>query len=175
MTFLIILAAIALFLFWVSKRPGDFTIERQIEIKAPAATIFPWVSNLKNMNQWNPWAGQDAKSAIAYEGPEAGPGAIYTWSGGKMGKGRFQILDMKAPGEVNCRLQMIRPMAADNKVKYILTESGGNTTVSWAMSGTSSFVVKLMHLVFSPERMVGKEFERGLASLKQLVEQQKLK
>ncbi len=165
----VIIAAIAAFLFWVSRKPDQFSLERSITINAPASQILPWISNLKNMNQWNPWAGQDAKSKIAYQGPEEGPGAIYTWAGGKMGEGRFTILDVK-PTEVNCRLEMIKPMKADNKVVYSLREGNGITVVIWAMSGRNGFINKLMHTVMNMDKMVGKEFDKGLAGLKERVE-----
>jgi hypothetical protein len=174
MIYIIILAIIAAFLFWVSRRPDDFKVERQIAINATAAEVFPWINNLKKMNQWNPWAGQDAKSAINYEGPEAGAGAVYTWAGGKMGQGRFTILDSKPTTEVNCRLQIFKPMTADNSVNFRLLEGGGNVIVVWPMSGKNTFFNKLFQTFFSMDKMVGKDFEKGLATLKALVEQKKL-
>jgi Polyketide cyclase / dehydrase and lipid transport len=174
MGFGLILLAIGAFLFWVSRRPDDFSISRQVNINALPSDVFPWVNNLKNMNQWNPWATQDPKSVISYEGPEEGPGAIYNWAGGKMGSGQFTIVDVKAPTELNCRLQMIRPIAANNQVNYSITERDGVTNVVWAMSGKNSFLNKLMQTFFSMDKMVGKEFERGLGNLKRLVEQKKV-
>jgi Polyketide cyclase / dehydrase and lipid transport len=174
MIYFIIIAAIAAFLFWVSRKPDNFTISRQININATPADIFPWFNNLKNMNQWNPWAGQDAKSVITYEGPDEGPGAIYTWAGGKQGAGRFTILDVKAPNELNCRLEMIKPLAADNKINYSIADSGGITVVVWTMSGKNAFIHKFMQTFFSMDNMVGKEFEKGLNSLKQIVEAKKV-
>jgi hypothetical protein len=174
MVYLVIVFAIAAFWFWVSRKPDSFTISRQVEIKAMPADIFPWFNNLKNMNQWNPWAGQDPKSTIAYEGPEEGPGAIYTWAGGKQGAGRFTILDVNPPHELNCRLEMIKPFAADNKINYSIREGNGITIVIWAMSGKNAFIHKLMQTFFSMDKMVGKEFERGLSALKTLVEQKKV-
>jgi Polyketide cyclase / dehydrase and lipid transport len=174
MVYLVILLALAAFLFWVSRKQDDFTISRQININAAPADIFPWFNNLKNMNQWNPWAGQDPKSTIAYEGPEEGPGAIYTWAGGKQGSGKFTIQDVKQPNELNCRLEMIKPFAADNKVNFSIREGNGTTTAIWTMSGKNAFIHKLMQTFFSMDNMVGKEFERGLNNLKQLVESKKL-
>jgi Polyketide cyclase / dehydrase and lipid transport len=174
MTFFLILLAIAAFLFWVSRKPDDFSISREININALPTDVFPWFNNLKNMNQWNPWAAQDPKSMISYEGPEEGPGAIYNWAGGKMGAGRFTIMDVKQPNELNCRLEMIKPFAADNTINYSIREANGNTHVVWAMSGKNSFMQKLMQTFFSMDKMVGKEFERGLGNLKQLVESKKL-
>jgi Polyketide cyclase / dehydrase and lipid transport len=174
MVYLIIILAIAVFLFWVSRKPDDFSISRQININATPSNIFPWINNLQNMNQWNPWAGQDPKSTIAYVGPEEGPGAIYTWSGGKQGAGKFTILDVREPNELNCRLEMIKPFAADNKVNYSIKDGNGTTVVIWAMSGKNAFIHKLMQTFFSMDNMVGKEFEKGLSALKLLVEQKKV-
>jgi hypothetical protein len=170
----IIIAAIAAFLFYVSRKPDSFAVQRQISINALPADIFPWINNLKNMNQWNPWSTQDTKSVIAYDGPEEGPGAIYTWAGGKMGQGKFQIVDTKSPAQINCRLLMIKPMAADNVVTFNLTPSSGATTVVWSMSGKNGFMNKLMHTVMNMDKMVGRDFDKGLANLKSLVEQKKL-
>jgi uncharacterized protein YndB with AHSA1/START domain len=170
----IILAAVAAFLFYVSRKPDSFALERQITINALPADVFPWINNLKNMNQWNPWSTQDAKSVIAYEGPDEGPGAAYTWAGGKMGQGKFQIVDTKSPTDISCRLLMIKPMAADNVVTFKLTPTNGPTTVVWRMSGKNGFVNKLMHTVMNMDKMVGRDFDKGLAHLKSLVEQKKL-
>jgi Polyketide cyclase / dehydrase and lipid transport len=170
----IIIAATAAFLYYVSSKPDSFALQRQISINALPADIYPWINNLKNMNQWNPWSTQDVKSVIAYEGPEEGPGAVYTWAGGKMGQGKFQIVDTKSPTQIDCRLLMIKPMAADNMVKFNLTPSSGPTTVTWSMSGKKSFVNKLMHTVMNMDKMVGRDFDKGLANLKSLVEQKKL-
>ena len=173
MLWLIIPLAIAAFLFWVSRKPDAFSFARSIDINAAPAAIHPHINNLKAMNQWNPWAAHDPKSIIAYEGPEAGPGAIYTWGGGKMGEGQFKITET-TPVAIKADLTMIKPMKADNKIVYTLEPAGAATRVTWTMSGNSSFVVKLMHSVMSMDRMLGKEFEKGLAGLKAIVEQKKL-
>jgi Polyketide cyclase / dehydrase and lipid transport len=174
MIWTILIAIIAAFLFRVSRQPDDFTVARKISVNATAADIFPWVNNLKNMNQWNPWAGQDEKSVINYEGPEEGPGAVYTWAGGKQGAGKFTIMDVKPPHELNCRLEMYKPFAADNTIKYTITETGGTTLIVWAMSGKNALMHKGMQTFFSMDKMVGKEFEKGLSSLKVLVERKKV-
>ncbi len=174
MFYAIIILALAAFLFYVARKPDNFTLERSISINALPADVFPWINNLKNMNQWNPWSTQDSKSVIAYEGPAEGPGASYSWSGGKMGQGKFQIVDVTSPSTIKCRLLMIKPMAADNVVTFTLTPSSGPTTVVWRMSGENGIVNKLMHTVMNMDKMVGRDFDRGLACLKTLVEQKKL-
>jgi hypothetical protein len=169
MFWFLILLAIAAFLFWVSRKPGEFTLERSTLINASPAQIHPWINNLKQMNQWNPWATYDPKSKITYEGPEAGPGAVYTWGGSRMGEGRFKITDTKADA-ISADLTMIKPMKADNKVIFALQPEGTATRVTWRMSGCNGFLQKLMHTFMNMDKMVGTEFEKGLAGLKQRVE-----
>lgn len=173
MFWFIILLAVAAFLYWVSNRPDHFSLARSITINATPAQVHPWINNLKQMNQWNPWAAQDAKSNISYEGPEAGPGAIYTWAGGKMGQGRFEIRDTTSAA-ITARLQMIKPMAADNSVVFSMEPEGAATKVTWNMTGENRFIHKLMQIFMSMDKMVGNEFDKGLAGLKALVEQKTL-
>jgi Polyketide cyclase / dehydrase and lipid transport len=173
MVYLVILAAIAAFLFWVSRKSNHFELSRSVDIAATPDAIFPYINNLKAMNQWNPWATYNPQSVIAYEGPEQGPGAIYTWAGSKMGEGRFRITESSLQA-VKADLTMIKPMRADNKVTFSITPSDGQTRVTWSMAGTNSFMHKLMQTVMSMDKMVGKEFEKGLAGLKAAVESKKL-
>jgi Polyketide cyclase / dehydrase and lipid transport len=173
MVYLIILLAIAAFLFWVSRKSNHFELSRSTTIAATPEAIFPHINNLKAMNQWNPWATYNPKSVIAYEGPEEGPGAVYTWAGSKMGEGRFEITDSSTQA-VKADLTMIKPMRANNKVTFSITPTDGQTRVTWHMQGTNSFMHKLMQTVMSMDKMVGGEFEKGLSALKLLVEQKKL-
>lgn len=61
------------------------------------------------------------------------------------------------------------PLLARDHLRLAL---GAATTVTWAMSGASSFIAKVMGLCFDMDKMVGKSFEDGLAQLKALAEKQ---
>jgi Polyketide cyclase / dehydrase and lipid transport len=174
MTIFIILAAIAAFLFWVSRKPDDFSIQRQISIDAPARDVFGWINNVRNFNQWNPWAAAEPTSLMTYNGTDEGPGASYSWKGKRTGEGSMTLLDQQKPNEVNFALEFLKPFKASNKASFRLTEGNGTTIVVWSMTGKNAFIHKLMQTFFSMDKMVGKDFERGLNSLKQLVESKKL-
>jgi hypothetical protein len=174
MLYLIIPLAIAAFLFWVSRKPDDFTISRQIAINALPGDIFGWINNVRNFNKWNPWAAMEPNNVITYNGTDEGPGASYSWQGKKTGEGSMTLLDQKKPAEVNYALDFVKPFKANNKANFRIEDSNGTTTVIWTMSGKSAFSHKLMQTFFSMDKMVGKDFERGLASLKTVVEAKKL-
>jgi hypothetical protein len=45
--------------------------------------------------------------------------------------------------------------------------------VTWAMDGNNSFATKLVGLFMDMDSMIGKDFEKGLANMKQMAEAKK--
>lgn len=159
------------FLAYVASRPGAFRIERSQRIRGSADAIFARIDNLREFNTWNPFAAADPSAKIVYSGPSRGVGASYEWdSTGRAGKGRMTIVESQTPRKVNMRLEFLRPFVATNTAEFSLASEGSVTNVTWAMTGTYSFVHKLFGIVFSSDKMVGGEFAKGLASLRNLVE-----
>ncbi|KAB2851565.1 MAG: SRPBCC family protein [Hyphomicrobiaceae bacterium] len=164
----VVLAAI---LIYASTRPDKFAIRRSARIAAPPERIFPLIADLRAMNTWNPFVEPDPAIEISYSGPESGQGAVHTWSGNRnVGEGRLTVTEATAPSSVVMRLEMAKPMKADNRVEFTLEPSGRETVVSWQMSGRQPLVGKLMTLFIDCDRMVGSQFEKGLGKLKAIAE-----
>jgi hypothetical protein len=171
---LIFVVAIAGFLVYVALKPSDFRITRSESIKAAPGTVFAYINDLHGFNNWSPFAQGDPGLKIDYSGPPSGKGAAYAWDGaGKTGKGRMEITDSSPTSQVVMRLEFTKPMTATNKVEFTLVPAGPETTVTWSMTGRSSYLHKLMGTLFNMDKMVGGEFEKGLISLKTLAEQQR--
>ena len=108
---------------------------------------------------------------IVYSGPDRGTGAAYEWdSTGRAGKGRMTVVESQTARRVVMRLEFLKPFTATNTAEFSLVSEGAVTSITWAMTGTCGFIHKLCGLVFNSDKMVGGEFEKGLASLKQRVE-----
>ncbi len=164
---LVILAALA----YAFTRPDNFIYSRTARINAPPERIYPLIADLRQMNAWNPFAKPDPNIKFVYSGPESGIGAINDFSGNnQVGAGRVEITDAAPPSRVTMRLVMTRPLACDNTVEFTLVPVGSTTDVTWAMSGKSNLLSKLMCLAMDPDKMVGGMFEKGLADLKVLAE-----
>jgi hypothetical protein len=158
-------------LAYASTRPDSFSVRRSTLIGAPAERIFPLIANLKSMNTWNPFVEPDPAIKIAYTGPDSGKGAAHTWSGNsKVGAGRIEITDATPSSRVALQLDMIKPMKAHNAVEFTLQPNGNGTLVTWTMSGNQPLMAKVMNVFIDCDRMVGSQFEKGLASLKTIVE-----
>ena len=167
---IIIVVLIAAFLAFVATRPNAFRIQRATSVKAPPEKIYPLINDLHQFNTWNPFAKADPNVKLTYSGAQSGKGAVYDWQSKKMGVGRMEIVDTAAPSRVVAKLDFVKPMEAHNIVEFTLEPRGDATNVTWAMHGPMPFMSKLMTLFFSMERMVGGEFEKGLANMKAAVE-----
>jgi hypothetical protein len=167
---IIIVVLIALALILVGTRPDAFRLERSALITAPPAKIVPLIDDFHAWGQWSPWEKIDPTMTRTFEGPERGVGAVYGWSGnGKAGSGRMEILE-SGPSKVVIKLDFLKPFEAHNTAIFVLEPQGDATRVVWSMEGPQPFVAKLMSLVFNMEKMVGPDFEKGLADLKRAAE-----
>ena len=164
-------AAIALFLIYVTTRPETFKVARAMQIKAAPDKIFPLISDLRAYNTWNPYAKKDPAIKLTYSGTASGAGAKFLFDGNKdAGKGSIEVVAATPPSQVDMRLMMAEPFAINNLVRYTLVPKDGGTEVTWAMEGPVPFIAKIAHMVFNMDKMVGTDFEAGLASLKTLAE-----
>ncbi len=166
-----ILAAVSLFLGYVSTRNGQFRYERSDVIAATPERIFPYLSDLKIGATWNPFALKDPKMKSTFTGPGNQVGSAMDFEGNsEAGTGRLEITKIIPNERVEIRLMMTQPLTADNLIEYRLTPEGAGTRFTWAMSGDGGFMGKLVTLFMDCEKMVAGEFVKGIATLKGLVE-----
>jgi uncharacterized protein YndB with AHSA1/START domain len=167
----VIVVAILVILIMAASKPDVFRVHRATVIKAPLEKIFPLLNDFRNWGGWSPWEKMDPDLKRDYSGAPTGKGAIYGWVGNKkVGEGRMEIMESVPPSRIALNLDFLRPFEAHNTVVFTLTPQGDGTGVSWDMQGPTPFMFKVMHVVMNMDRMVGKDFEAGLANLKALAE-----
>lgn len=169
--FVIILLAVAALLGVAATRPDRFRVERSATIQAPPERIFPLINDFHRWQAWSPYERKDPAMQRNYDGPSAGEGAVYGWNGNKdIGSGRMQITESTPSARIEIRLEFFTPFKATHTAEFMFEPQGEDTRVIWAMHGRSSFMHKLMGLVFNMDKMVGKDFEEGLGHLRRLSE-----
>lgn len=167
-----IVGVVIVLLALASRRPDTFSVRRSATIAAPPEVIYPLIASLRRMNEWNPFVKPDPAIVLDYSGPDSGKGAAHTWRGNRhVGEGRIEITEASPPSRVVLQLDMSKPMTAHNRVEFTLEPAGAETTVTWAMSGRQPLMAKVMSLLIDCDRMVGGQFEKGLAGLKGIAEQ----
>ena len=163
---LIALAALAVLLIVAATRPDTFRVQRSALVNAPADRVHALINDLRQFNTWNPYEKKDPLMKGEYRGPAAGPGAAYSFKGNKeVGTGSLEILKSE-PSKVTMKLHMREPFEAQNTVEFVLAPRGSATEVTWAMNGASPFVARIVGLFMDMDRMIGRDFEAGLANLK---------
>jgi uncharacterized protein YndB with AHSA1/START domain len=169
---LIILVLIVIaFVGFVATQPADFRITRTATISAPPAVVFAQVNDFHNWQEWSPWAKLDPAAKNTFEGPAAGTGAGFTWSGNdKVGEGRMTITESHPSDLILIKLNFLRPFAATNTTEFTFKPEGDQTVVTWSMSGRNNFVGKAVCLVMNMPKIVGGQFEQGLAQIKAIAE-----
>lgn len=171
-TALIIAALVlALLVVFIATRPAEFRITRRAPITAPIAAVFPHVNELRKWEAWSPWAKLDPNAKSVYEGPAAGVGASMTWAGNRdVGQGRMTILESRTDELIRLKLEFYQPFVATNTAEFTFKLEDGHTVVTWCMFGTNNFLAKAMNLVINCDKMVGGQFDKGLASLRAVSE-----
>jgi uncharacterized protein YndB with AHSA1/START domain len=103
----------------------------------------------------------------SFGGPASGPGASYHWSGNdKVGEGSMTITGAVPGRKLSIQLEFIKPFKASNLTEFTLTPEAGGTRVTWSMQGRNNFMAKAMSLMMNMDKMIGPDFEHGLAALK---------
>jgi hypothetical protein len=162
---------VVLLILLALRQPDEFTIQRSILINAIPDRIFPHVNNFHRWQAWSPWDKIDPQLKRTYSGPEFGVGAHYAWSGnGKVGAGSTEIIESLPSLLIRIELIMLKPFACNNLVQFSFEPTPQGTTVTWRMSGTNKLFNKIFGLFFNLDKMVGRDFEKGLAQLKEIVE-----
>jgi hypothetical protein len=152
-------------------QPDSFRVQRTIAIKAPPEKIQPLISDFHNWPAWSPWEKLDPAMKRTYSGAPKDQGAVYAWEGDdKVGAGRMEITGLAQPTKVDIKLDFLKPFESHCLTEFVLEPKGDLTTVTWTMSGPSNFMTKLMGLAVSMDKMIGKDFETGLANMKAVAE-----
>lgn len=164
-------ALVLLLVAVVSLRPAAFQVERSAVIAAPPAAVFDQVNDLRQWQVWSPWAKIDPTAKNTYDGPPAGVGAVMGWDGNKhVGAGKMTITESVPAESVRIQLEFFRPMACRNLTVFTFRPDAGGTRVTWTMTGRNGFLGKLFCLFMNLDKMVGGDFEKGLADIKGIVE-----
>jgi uncharacterized protein YndB with AHSA1/START domain len=169
---LIALAAIVIVLVAVvAMQPSEFRVTRTATISAPVADVFAQVNDFHHWQAWSPWAKLDPAAKATFEGPRAGPGAIFSWAGNdKVGEGRMTLTESQPSELIRIKLDFVKPMEGTSTTEFTFKPAGDQTAVTWTMTGHRNFVAKAVCLFMDIDKMVGSDFEKGLANLKSVVE-----
>jgi hypothetical protein len=166
-----LVTVLVVFAVLVAVQPAEFRVARSSTISALPPAVFARVNDLHAFQEWSPWAKRDPAMKYSYEGPQSGPGAVYRWEGdSEVGAGSMTITESRPSELVRMKLEILKPFRTINIVEFTFEPQGDQTAVTWSMAGTNNLTGKAVRLFMDMDRIVGGDFEKGLADLGSLVE-----
>jgi len=155
----------------ITLQPARYRVSRSTTIAAPAPVVFAQVNDFHKWSAWSPWEKIDPAMKRTYEGPPAGVGASYAWVGTReVGEGRMTIVESRPGDLIHAKLEFVKPFAGTSVAEFTFKPDGERTLVTWSMTGDKNFIAKAIHLVMSMDRMIGDQFDKGLAAMKTVAE-----
>jgi uncharacterized protein YndB with AHSA1/START domain len=163
--------AIAGVLAYAATQPDTFRVQRSTVIQAPPEMVYAILEDFDRGKEWSPFERKDPNLKRSRSGPPKGKGAVYAFEGNSdVGTGSLTVLDTAPPGKLVLALDMSKPMEGHNTVEYTLVPEGSGTRLTWSIFGPMPYISKVICVFMNMDKMIGTEFEAGLASLKALAE-----
>lgn len=155
-----------------SVQPKEFKIERSTTTTATKEEVYAVISDLSRFQEWSPWHKHDPNIQVTLTGAPGEVGATQSWEGNKdVGAGRMTITNVVPHERVDIKLDFFKPFESTSTTAWIIEDAGDHRRIRWIMEGRNDkLIMRVMGLFMSMDKMVGKDFEAGLASLKQLLE-----
>ncbi len=162
---------LAIIFLLAATQAKTFRIQRSVTIQASPGKVFEFINDLHSWPLWAPQDNEDASMKRTYSGNAKGTGAASQWtSSGSAGEGSMVIIQSSPPRTVSIQVDWIKPFVARNRNDFVLEGMGDSTKVIWSMEGPNLYVMRIMGIFISMDRMMGKHFETGLANLKSACE-----
>ena len=167
----LILVVVAVLGAVISMQSEDMKITRSATMNAIPAQVFEQVNDFHKWDAWSPWAKLDPAMKTTYSGAPSGVGSSYSWVGNDdVGEGKMTITASHPNDHIAIDLEFIKPFAAKNLTEFTFKPEGDKTNVTWTMAGKKNFVMKAFGLAMDMDKMVGADFEKGLAQMKTVTE-----
>lgn len=166
----VVVAGVIGLLAFAATKPDTFLIQRSTVIDAPPEKVYALIQDFRQWGQWSPFEKLDADMKRTFGEPAAGLGGTYAWEGKNAGTGKMTIKEATPGRRVAIALDFTKPFPANNTATFDLEPAAGGTKVTWAMSGKSNLMFKVMDTLMGMDKTLGKDFDKGLAAMKAAAE-----
>ena len=149
--------------------PSSFEVKRSIVMAAPPAKVYDIVSDPRTWAKWSVWNQRDPKMDVTYSGPPFGQGAKWSWVSRSEGSGSMEFVKVDPNRRIDYTLSF-PDFGMKSGGEWLFEPEGAGTRVTWSNRGDVGPNPLKHYLAWMMDRMVGPDFEGGLANLKNLAE-----
>jgi uncharacterized protein YndB with AHSA1/START domain len=168
---IVLLLAVVAVLGLAATKPDHYHVERSATMSAPPAAVFAQLNDFHHWEAWSPWEKIDPAMKRTFDGPASGKDQSYAWVGNdKVGEGKMTITASEPDTHLGIRLDFIKPWTETCEVDFAVAPEAEGTKVTWGMNGNHTYVSKIFCVFMDMDKMIGNDFEKGLAQLKTVTE-----
>jgi uncharacterized protein YndB with AHSA1/START domain len=153
----------------------EYSITREVTISKPRQEVFSYIKLLKNQNEYSVWSKIDPTMKTEFRGTDGTVGFVFAWDSPveEAGKGEQEILKITENERIDYELRFLAPMESKDHI-YMSTQSltDSSTVVRWGFDGKMKYPMNLTLLFLDLDQLVGKDLEKGLSNLKEILEKQ---
>ncbi|MEM8565258.1 MAG: SRPBCC family protein [Bacteroidota bacterium] len=139
-------------------------ITKSITINAPVEKVYSKLNDFNHWTAWSPWLIMDPQAKVTIDGDAKS----YEWEGDRVGSGNMHVTEEVENKWVDYDLTFLKPWKSTAKVRFETVSKGDSTEVHWLMDSSLPFFMFWMKKMM--EAFVGMDYDRGLAMLKDYVE-----
>lgn len=151
--------------------PQDTHVQREVIIQKPLPEVFDYLRMLKNQDNYGKWNLADPNMKKSYSGVDGQVGFVYAWESEEMGTGEQEITHIEEGKRIESELRFLKPFKMINKCSFETESMGENQTrVIWSFRSHARYPLNIMNVIFDAEKMIGADYEEGLANLKKELE-----
>jgi hypothetical protein len=165
----VLVGLVAMFLVVAAFLPASYTLERSIVIARPPSDVFPQVADFNQWLKWSPWPELEPSAKHTITGPVGAVGMSWSWEGEQLGVGSLTLTDLQKDRSVHSKVVFKKPMASEADDYVTLEPTPEGTKLTWTSKGGLPYPIG-RYFGLRMESMLGPQYERGLAKLKQLCE-----
>ena len=149
--------------------PSRFEVARSTVINAPAEKVYDLIADPRLWAKWSAWNERDPSMDVAFSGPPFGQGAKWSWKSRSEGNGTMEFTRVEPNRRVEYSL-WFPEYGMKSGGAFTLDAAPTGAKVTWTNAGDVGTNPLKHYLAMMMDRMVGPDFERGLANLKALAE-----
>jgi effector-binding domain-containing protein len=161
--FLLLLLSLVALAVFIATQKGVFSVERSKVINSPRATVYNYINDFRNYEDFESWSVEDPSIRMTFPNKTIGNGASYSWEGSE-GKGNAITLQSKEGESIHQKMNFD---GTDAEVNWTLKDTlAGKTKITWKAKGTMSFLFKVYTaLNGGSDKIIGTIYEKSLANI----------
>jgi hypothetical protein len=147
---------------FIATQKSNFKITKAIVINSPKSSVFNYINDYKNWQNWYVWEKDLSAIKLIYSNKTSGAGSYYYWTGTD-GIGKTSTVFVKENDTISQKTDFNSSLSESS---WTLKDTIGKTKVTYTSNGEMPFMFKIYAFLNGGiEKILGERIEKSLVNL----------